>query len=135
MSYNAHMAKVVLMIEDDPLIVKIYSTRLKADGYEVYSAENGEDGLKLLSEKKPDLIILDVMMPRIDGFGVLSRIMADEQMKSIPVLVYSNLAADEEIVRAKSMGAREFIVKADVSPTEMVAKIKQYLGDTVPPAQ
>jgi len=129
MPYNNNMAKTVLIIEDDPLIVKIYSTRLKSDGYEVFSAENGEDGLKLAEEKHPQLVILDVMMPRIDGFGVLSRLRSAEETKNIPVLLYSNLAAEEEINRAKSMGATEFIVKANISPTEMVAKIKSYLGD------
>jgi len=122
------MAKVLLIIEDDPLIVKIYSTRLKADGFEVFSAENGEDGIALIEEKKPDVIVLDVMMPRVDGFGVLEAIARQGDAKKIPVLVYSNLASEEEIARAKAMGATEFIVKADISPTEMVAKIKGYLG-------
>ncbi len=122
------MAKVLLIIEDDPLIVKIYSTRLKADGFEVFSAENGEDGIALIEEKKPDVIVLDVMMPRVDGFGVLEAIARQKDSKKIPVLVYSNLASEEEIARAKAMGATEFIVKADISPTEMVTKIKGYLG-------
>jgi DNA-binding response OmpR family regulator len=129
MPYNGYMAKIILIIEDDPLIVKIYSTRLKSDGYEVFSAENGEDGLRLVDEKHPDLIILDVMMPRIDGFGVLTKLRSTEATKNTPVLLYSNLAAEEEVVRAKALGATEFIVKANISPTEMVVKIKSYLGD------
>jgi len=129
------MAKVLLIIEDDPLIVKIYSTRLKADGYDVYSAENGEDGIVLIREKKPDVIVLDVMMPRVDGFGVLEAIASQEDTKNIPVLVYSNLASEEEIARAKAMGAREFVVKADISPTEMVTKIKGYLTGPGQPVQ
>ena len=120
------MAKI-LFIEDDPLIVKIYTTRLTADGYQVFSAENGEEGLKVAEKEIPDIIILDVMMPKIDGFGVLEKLRAHEQLKSKPVLVYSNLGQDEEIERAKKMGATEFIVKANLSPTEMVEKIKQYL--------
>jgi len=121
------MAKI-LIIEDDPLIVKIYTTRLTADGYEVASAENGEDGLKLAEQSPPNLVVLDIMMPRMDGFAVLEKLRANPQMKQIPIIVYSNLAQEEEIKRAKETGATEFIIKANVTPTEMVAKIKQYLS-------
>ena len=121
------MAKV-LIIEDDPLIVKIYTTRLTADGYEVLSAENGEDGLKLIEQDGINLIVLDLMMPRVDGFGLLEKIRSTEKTKNIPVLVYSNLAQEEEVNRAKSLGATEFIVKANISPTETVNKIKSYLN-------
>jgi len=125
------MAKI-LLIEDDPLIVKIYKTRLSADGYEVISADNGEAGLKLAQEAPPDLIVLDIMMPKMDGFGVLEKLRAGEPTKGIPILVYSNLAAEGEVERAKKLGATEFIVKANISPTEMVAKIKQYLSGNQP---
>jgi len=129
------MAKI-LLVEDDPLIVKIYTTRLTADGYQVFSAENGEAGLAVAEKETPDLIVLDIMMPRIDGYGVLEKVRANPRLKHIPILVYSNLAVDEEITRAKNMGANEFIVKADLSPTEMVNKIKSYLERTdSPPSQ
>lgn len=120
------MAKI-LFIEDDPLIVKIYTTRLTADGYQVLSAENGEEGLRVAKTEIPDLVVLDIMMPRVDGFGVLEKLRAHEQMKTKPILVYSNLGQEEEIERAKKMGATEFIIKANLSPTEMVEKIKHYL--------
>jgi DNA-binding response OmpR family regulator len=120
------MAKI-LFIEDDPLIVKIYSTRLKADGHEVHSAENGEDGLKAAFEHKPDLVVLDVMMPKMDGFGVLEKLRADDFFKNKPILMYSNLNNEDEIARAKQMGVTEFIVKANLSPTQMVVKIEQYV--------
>lgn len=121
------MAKI-LFVEDDPLIVKIYSTRLTADGYQVLAAENGEEGLRIANKELPDLVVLDIMMPKMDGFAVLEKIRANEKLKEIPILIYSNLTQEEEIARAKKMGATEFITKANVSPTEMVAKIKQYLS-------
>ena len=120
------MAKI-LFVEDDPLILKIYTTRLSADGHEVITAENGEEGLAKANETKPDLIVLDVMMPKMDGFAVLERLRAQEGFKDTPILLYSNLGQEEEIARAKQMGATEFIVKANISPTEMVNVIKQYL--------
>lgn len=123
------MAKI-LFIEDDPLIVKIYSTRLKADGHEVFSAENGEEGLKVAYDKNPDVVVLDVMMPKMDGFAVLEKLRVDDNFKSKPILMYSNLNNEEEIIRAKQMGVTEFIVKANLSPTQMVVKIEQYIPST-----
>jgi DNA-binding response OmpR family regulator len=123
------MAKI-LFIEDDPLIVKIYSTRLKTDGHEIFSAENGEEGLKIAFEKKPDIIVLDVMMPRIDGFGVLETLRKDAYFQDKPIIMYSNLNNEEEIIRAKQLKVTEFIVKANLSPTQMVEKIKQYIPPT-----
>jgi CheY-like chemotaxis protein len=117
----------ILLIEDDSLIVKIYTTRLKADGYTVLSADNGEDGLALAEKEEPDLILLDVMMPKVDGFTVLEKIRANPMFHDKPILVYSNLAQDTEIEKAKQLGATEFIVKANISPTELVTKIKSYI--------
>ncbi len=123
------MAKI-LFIEDDPLIIKIYTTRLTADGYQVFSAENGEEGAKIAETEIPDLIVLDLMMPKLDGFGVLERLRANSRLKKTPILVYSNLAQEGEAERAKSLGATEFIIKANLSPTEMVEKLKKYLGSS-----
>jgi CheY-like chemotaxis protein len=127
------MAKI-LFVEDDPLINKIYSTRLKADGHEVFTAENGEEGLKAAQEQMPDLIVLDVMMPRMDGFAVLEQLRSREQFKDKPILMYSNLNNEDEIARAKQMGVTEFIVKANLSPMQMVEKIKHYITDPSAPA-
>lgn len=120
------MAKI-LLVEDDSLIVKIYSTRLKADGYTILSADNGEDGLALAEKETPDLVLLDVMMPKVDGFTVLEKLRANAALRDKPILVYSNLAQDTEIEKAKQLGATEFIVKANISPTELVSKIKSYI--------
>jgi DNA-binding response OmpR family regulator len=123
------MAQKILFIEDDALIVKIYTARLTKDGYEVFTADNGEDGIKIALEKRPDLVVLDVMMPKVDGFGVLEKLRADANFTKVPILLYSNLAQEEELKRALAMGATEFIVKANISPTELVEKIKKYLGN------
>ncbi|OGG04942.1 hypothetical protein A2Z33_06630 [Candidatus Gottesmanbacteria bacterium RBG_16_52_11] len=123
------MAKI-LFVEDDPLIIKIYSTRLKADGYEVFSAENGEEGLKVAQELHPDLVVLDVMMPRLDGFAVLERLRKTDEFAKKPIIMYSNLNNEEEMARAQQMGVTEFIVKANLSPTQFIEKIKQYIGSS-----
>jgi len=125
----------ILFVEDDPLIIKIYTTRLSADGHTVFAAENGEEGIKMAEQVQPDLIILDIMMPRMDGFEVLKRIRENTTLKNKPVIMYSNLNNEEEITRAKKMGVNEFLIKANLSPTQMVAKIKEYLSgpNNVPP--
>jgi len=120
------MAKI-LLIEDDSLIVKIYSTRLKADGYTIISADNGEDGLSIAEKELPDFILLDVMMPKVDGFTVLQELRKNPSFEKTPIIVYSNLGQESEMQKAVSLGATEFIVKANISPTELVAKIKSYV--------
>lgn len=117
----------ILLIEDDSLIVKIYTTRLKADGYDVVSADNGELGISKAGQEVPDLILLDVMMPVVDGFTVLKTLRESEQFKSTPIIVYSNLGQEAESKRALELGATEFITKANISPTELVNKIKSYI--------
>ncbi len=121
------MAKI-LFIEDDPLILKIYSTRLSADGHEVLTAGNGEEGVQVAQQSMPQLIVLDIMMPKMDGFAVLKELRGNAAFQAVPILVYSNLGREDEMAKAKDLGATESIIKANISPTEMVKKIKQYLG-------
>lgn len=121
------MAKI-LLIEDDSLIIKIYTTRLVADGFQVLSASNGEEGIRIAEQERPDLILLDIMMPKMDGFTVLESLRNHDALKHIPIIVYSNLAQESEMKRALELGANEFIVKANISPTELVNKMKSYLA-------
>ncbi len=126
MRYHKSMGKV-LIIEDDPLIAKVYSTRLAADKHDVFIANNGEDGLKAAREKIPELIVLDIMMPKMSGLEVLAELKKSRSTAQIPVLVYSNLARDEEIQQAKNLGAAEFIAKANLTSQQLVTKIEGYL--------
>lgn len=120
------MAKI-LIIEDDPLTVKIYATRLSADAHEVQSANNGEDGLKLVQEFQPHLVLLDLMMPKLDGLALLEKLKENPATKKIPVLVYSNLSSEEKIKKAKQLGAVDFLVKASLTPTQVMKRIEKYL--------
>lgn len=121
------MAKI-LLIEDEVLNVKMYSTFLKAEGHQVISADDGEKGLRLVSEFQPDLIVLDIMMPKISGLDLLTRLRQDPKTKNIPVIVLSNLAEPEKAKKALALGAKEFLVKAKVDPRQVIVKIKQHLG-------
>lgn len=117
----------VLIIEDDNLIAKIYSTRLSQDGYEVKVADNGKDGLGLIKTFKPNVVLLDIMIPKISGLEILKIIKKDAHTKNIPIIVYSNLGKDDGIKQAKALGASEYIIKANLTPHQVVEKIKSYL--------
>lgn len=117
----------VLIIEDDKFLRDLITQKLFAEGFKVQAAVDGESGLKILKEESIELIILDLLLPGIDGFEVLKRIKEDEAMKSIPVVVLSNLGQREDIDRAMSLGAEDFMVKANFTPNEIIDKIKGIL--------
>jgi len=120
--------KKILVIEDDPLLIKMYQTKLVIEGFVVETAFDGEKGMKLAQKAKPDLILLDLMLPVIDGFTVLKILKKDTQTKKIPVIVFSNLAQPSDIEQAKKLGAIDYIVKASLTPNEIVKRIKKFLG-------
>ena len=121
-------AKILLLVEDDPLLIKMYQTKFSAEGFEVYTATDGEAGLKLARSQHPDIIVLDIMMPKLDGIEVLRAIRQDNTLKSVPVLMLSNLSELAKQKEAMELGAKEFLVKANLTPTEVVSKIKQHLS-------
>src|SRR5690242_19296377 len=120
------MAKKVLVAEDDKFLVQAYKAKVAKAGLEAQFATDGEEALKLLETFKPDVVLLDLIMPKKDGFAVLTEIQANSQLKNIPVLVASNLGQKEDIDKAKAQGARDFIVKTDVPLSEIITKINSY---------
>ena len=124
------MAHTVLVMEDDPFLRKAYELKLTASGFDVIMAENGEVGMVKLREKKPDIILLDLMMGRKSGFDVLFELGQDSDAKinAIPVIVLTNLAQDSDIKRAMGLGAKDYVVKADISIAGIIEKIKKLLG-------
>lgn len=129
------MIKKVLIIEDDEQVARVYTIKLKQEGIETIGAADGEAGLEKIISEKPDLILLDLMLPKKDGFWVLEkrRLLGaggnseNSAFKKIPVVVLSNLGQEQDKERALKLGAREYLVKADVSIKEVVEKIKKYL--------
>ena len=118
----------VLFIEDDPLLLKMYETKFKSEGLRVLSAQDGEEGLKLATSERVDLIILDLMMPKLSGLDMLERLRQQSHGKSHLVIVLTNLTKEDEIKRAMDLGVKEYLVKADLTPNEVAAKVKAYLG-------
>lgn len=118
----------ILIIEDDRYISKMYQLKLSLEGYEVQVAENGREGADKIKEMMPDIILLDILMPELDGFEVLKIAKSDEATKKIPVLIMSNLGQEDHIQKGMQMGAVGYIVKSQYTPSKVVEKIKETIG-------
>ena len=123
----------VLIVEDDRYISKMYQLKLSLDGMEVQVADNGRIGVEKVKEFKPDIILLDVLMPELDGYEVLKIIKGEPESKDIPVLILSNLGQEDHIQKGMQLGATGYIVKSQYTPSKVVEKIKQVLGDDSKP--
>jgi len=115
-------------MEDDGFMASIYAQKLEVEGFDVSLATNGEDGLRLAQKDTPDLILLDLVMPKLDGFQVLERLKKESATAKIPVLVFSNLGQKEDVERCLALGAAGYVIKAHSLPHETVTKIKEILG-------
>lgn len=121
--------KKILFVEDESALQKTFGERLSPEGYEVISALDGEIGLRLAKTKKPDLILLDLILPKANGFEVLKELKEDKETKDIPVIVLTNLEGIEDINKAIELGATTYLVKAQYSLEDLVEKIKKVLGE------
>lgn len=120
----------IVICEDEEFVGRSYERRLKLEGYAVIRARNGKEGLALMRSEKPDLVLLDLMMPVKNGFEVLKEAQKDEELKDIPVVVASNLGQKSDIEEAKRLGAVDFVVKSNLSLQELVKTLQQYLPNT-----
>lgn len=115
----------VLIIEDDKFLQKILVTKFTKEGFDVRAASDGEEGLQQIAEFAPSLVLLDLILPKMNGFELLAEMRTNEKMRRIPVLILSNLSQEEDIKRTKELGAIDFMVKADLSINEVVTKVKE----------
>jgi len=121
------MAKTILIIEDDKFLRELIAKKLIKEGYEISEAVDGEEGMKKVKEEKPDLVLLDLILPGIDGFEVLSRMREESALASIPVIILSNLGQREDVEKGLKMGAVDYLIKAHFTPGEIIEKIKNAL--------
>jgi len=119
--------KKILLVEDDPLIVEIYTRKLREEGFEVEVAEDGEIALSKLKEKDFNLLVLDIVLPYLTGFEALRKIRKEPKLKDLKVLVLSNLGQKSDIERASELGVLRYLIKAHYSPSEVVEEIKKLL--------
>lgn len=122
------MAKKILLIEDEKILSDLLRRRLAQEGYDVEIADNGEDGWEALKKNKPDLILLDIVMPKKDGFEILADINKDEELKRVPVIVISNSGQPLEIKRLQELGVKDWLIKTQFDPQEVIGKVKKQLG-------
>ena len=109
------------------MLVEMYSLMFKAEAFTVLIADNGESGLALVKKELPDLVLLDVMMPKMDGFEVLAELKKDAKTKDIPVLLLTNLSQQGDLEKGKNLGAADYVVKASMTPSGVIERIKKYL--------
>lgn len=124
----ASSGKKVLFIEDEMKLQKTLEKVFIGEGIELISAHDGASGLNLAEEKKPDLILLDLILPKKDGFEVLLELKENPRVSNIPVIVLTNLEGARNVEKALSLGAYTYLVKANYSPSEIIEKIKEILG-------
>ena len=117
----------ILLAEDDHFLSVALGDKLEREGFTVFKSLNGAETLIKAKESKPDLILLDLIMPQKTGFQVLEELKQDEELKTVPVIILSNLGQESDIEKAKSLGAVDYLVKSDVQMGEVVAKLKTYL--------
>jgi len=121
------MAKI-LIIEDDPLMLRMYQKIFKFEGFEVTVASNGEEGIEQTRKEKPTLILLDIMMPKMNGLEVLDKLKNDPLTKKIPIVMLTNLAGSHDADKALTLGAVKYIVKSEFDPKQVTNMVKEILA-------
>ena len=121
------MAKTILVVEDDKFLRELIVRKLIQEDFSTSEAIDGEDGMKKIKEEKPDLVLLDLILPGIDGFEVLSKMKEDMSLAKIPVIILSNLGQKDDVERGFKLGAVDYLIKAHFTPGEIIEKVKGAL--------
>ena len=122
------MEKKILIIEDDKFLRELIAQKVLKEGYLVVEAVDGEDGAKKAKEEVPNLILLDLILPGIDGFEVLAKVKEDPTTAQIPVIIFSNLGQKDDVEKGLKLGAVDYLIKAHFTPGEIIEKIKKIIG-------
>ncbi len=122
------MAKKILVVEDDRFLRELITQKLAREGYDVSEAVDGEDGVKKAEEEKPDAILMDLILPGIDGFEAITKIKEKPDFENTPIIILSNLGQRDDVERGLKLGAVDFLIKAHFTPGEIIEKIEKVLG-------
>lgn len=119
--------KVILLIEDDPFLVSMYKEKLEIEGFSVITAEDGLQGLNYAISQRVDMILLDILIPKLSGIDLLVRLRQDAKGKDIPVIALTNLSGSGDEEKIRSYGVKDYLVKSNYTPAQVVEVIKKYL--------
>ncbi len=119
--------KTILLVEDDPFLIDIYSVKFKNAGFAVETVEDGETTLNKIREKKPDLVVLDLVLPHVDGWEILRQIKEDPDLDQMPIIIFSNLGQRSDIEKGRAMGATKYLIKSQYTPGEVLEEVKKIL--------
>lgn len=122
------MAKKILLVDDDLTISEMYCERLEAEGYDMVISHDGESGLAAAKAEKPDLILLDIMMPKMNGLDVAKALKDESSVKNVPIIFLTALIQDADKVSAMTSGDNQYLVKSETTPGELAAKVAKILG-------
>jgi CheY-like chemotaxis protein len=122
------MAKTVLIVEDEPSMQRALKSKLEHGGYEVQTASDGEEAVTILKTVAPDLVLLDLIMPKIDGISVLRKMKDDERLRPVPVIILTNLSSGDKVAEAMALGTFDFLVKANYSLDDVFKKVTERIG-------
>jgi len=117
----------VLVVEDDVFLSGIYQKKFEMEGFKVFTADNGEKAIIEAKKKKPDIILLDILLPKLDGFAVLEKLKSDPEVKNIPVILLTNLGQKDDVEKGLEAGAVDYLIKAHFKPSEVVEKVRTVL--------
>jgi DNA-binding response OmpR family regulator len=120
--------KTILLVEDDQFLSVLMKNRLQQEGFEVFSTGNGEEALRVLETTRPDLILMDIILPNKSGFEIMEAIVANPQHSMVPVMIISNLGQPSDIARGKELGAVDYFVKAQTPIDELINRVKKFLS-------
>lgn len=117
----------ILLVEDDSMIVEMYRLRFEEEGFEVTVTEKGSEAIELAGSLKPDIILLDIILPEVDGFNILQALKSEAKTKSVPILLLTNLAQESDRERAMNLGANDYFVKSQHTPSDVLQKVKEII--------
>jgi len=125
---KAKFKSKILLVEDEKMLADMYVTKFSKEGLSVMRAEDGARGLELAKKHIPDVVLLDIILPKLDGFAVLKELKNDPQLSDVHILLLTNLGQDEDVEKGKKLGADDYFIKANHTPAEIVEKVKYLLS-------
>ena len=125
---NSSKKEIILIVEDDIFLSDLYKTKMELEGFKVLAAYDGEKGLELAQKNIPNIILLDLILPKLSGFGVLEKLKANKATQGIPVIILTNLSQKGDVEKGLKIGANDYLIKAHFMPSEVVEKIKRLMS-------